>query len=248
VNCDLSGSVALVTGARGVIGAAIAQYLAEAGAAVATSDLPGVPSASGETALQFDHDVTSKEQWGAVVDAVGDRLGPVDILCNAAGIRPPTTNVDELTVDMWTTAFQVNATGMLFGCQAVLPDMKRREFGKIVNLASTLGKESLAGSAAYGASKHAVIGLTQSLAHEVGEFNINVNAVCPGPVNTPLLNPSGDPRVGRDLEARLSALAPMRRIATPDDVAALVTFLASERARNIQGQSINVDAGRSMHV
>lgn len=245
--CDLSGSVALVTGGRGAIGAAIAQYLAAAGAVVATSDLPGVAPTQGGS-LQLDHDVTSPEQWRSAVDTVLHELGPVDILCNAAGIRPPITNVDELTLDMWTTAFQVNATGTLFGCQAVLPGMKQRGTGKIVNVSSTLGKESLAGSAAYGASKHAVLALTQSLAHEVGQFNINVNAVCPGPVNTPLLNPSGDVAAGAELEARLSALAPMKRIATPDDVAALVTFLASEQARNIQGQSINVDAGRSMHV
>lgn len=248
MQCDLTGKVALVTGGRGVIGAAIAGYLAESGATVVVSDLPSAGTASDARLVTCDHDVSSGEQWASVVGRINRDFGPVDILCNAAGVRPLPAEVSEISLDLWNRAFEVNATGTLLGCQAVLPDMQRRRWGKIVNIASTLGKESLTGSAAYGASKHAVIGLTQSLAHESGPYNINVNAVCPGPVQTPMLNPSGDPTVGRDLEAKLSTLAPLRRIAEPEDVAALVVFLASEHARNIHGQAVNVDGGRSTHT
>jgi NAD(P)-dependent dehydrogenase (short-subunit alcohol dehydrogenase family) len=244
---DLSGAVALVTGGCGGIGAAVARSLGAAGARVAVSDLASAHAESGDW-RQYAHDVSSREQWSDVVDRLERDAGQIDILCNAAGISHPLLEVEEIAPETWSKTLAVNATGVFFGCQAVLPGMKRRRRGKIVNIASTVGKDAVARNAAYGASKHAVIGLTQALSREAGPHNINVNAVCPGPVDTPLLNPSTDPAVRDKLQRDLSALASLGRIATVDDVAALVTFLVSEQARNVQGQAINVDAGRSTHT
>ncbi len=255
MNCDLPDMVALVTGGLGQVGTIVADVLAAAGARVAVSDRPEVVSDRGEAArgwLCLPHDVTSAESWRLVVEVVSDRLDSVDILVNLAGVMLAVAPIEDVTLDQWNQTLAVNATGVFLGCQAVLPAMRRRRRGKIINISSIAGKDSSAWSSAYGASKHAIIGLTQSVAKEVGKDNINVNAICPGPMRTKMIEPMLSHRYpGKswaDLESDYLAAFPLGRMIDPIDVGHLVVFLASEAARNIHGQSISLCGGQDMHT
>ena len=254
---EFDGRVALVTGAGAGIGRAVALRLARGGCAVGVIDIDhaGVDAtvaqvhALGGRAAAATANVAVRAQVIAAVDALTATLGPVDILVNNAGILRTAAFLD-VTEDDWRSSFAVNLDGVFHGCQAVLGGMVERRRGAIVNMASWTGKQGVANHAAYGATKAAIINLTQSLAAEFGELGIRANAVCPGIiVDTPmraaaeaLARAKGLP----DVDTRARAV-PLRRAGTPAEVAELVAFLASDRAAYATGQAVNVTGGLWMN-
>jgi len=172
-------------------------------------------------------------------------LGRIDILVNNAGILRTAKFLDT-TPEIWRDTLGVNLDGVFHFCQAVLPHMLAAESGAIINMSSWTGKKGVLNHAAYSASKFAVIGLTQSLAAEVGEHGIRVNAICPGIIVETQMREAAE-AMNRaqglpDIEARAKTV-PLRRTGTPDDIAGVVAFLASNEARYMTGQAINITGG-----
>jgi 2-hydroxycyclohexanecarboxyl-CoA dehydrogenase len=247
---DLQGKRALVTGGASGIGAATARRLAAEGARVAVGDLN--LDGAREIAAELDGfatelDVTDTASVGRAVAAVADALGPVDVLVNNAGTDRFAffVNSDEA---LWDTVLGVNLRGVLACTHAVLRSMQERGGGAIVNVASEAGRVGSQGSATYSAAKAGVIGFTKAIARESARFGVRCNAVAPGPIETPLLN-SAETQLGelgaRLKQAMIDATA-VRRIGEPDEVAAVIAFLASDDASYVTGQTVNVSGGLSM--
>ncbi|HEY4281085.1 MAG TPA: SDR family NAD(P)-dependent oxidoreductase [Conexibacter sp.] len=251
----LEERVALVTGAASGIGAGIARVLAREGATLVLTDLDTdrlAPLAEELGATALAQDVTS---WGSCEAAVAEtiaRHGRVDVLVNNAGI---TSGVpfQELTEAEWDRVNDVNAKGVFLSTRAVVDHMIKRRDGAIVSISSMAGKEGLPLLAHYCATKFAVIGITQSLAKELAPYGVNVNAVCPGVVRTPLWEPLLDDLSASKGITREQAWQefvdpiPLGRPQEPEDIGEAVAFLASERARNMTGQAINVTGGMQVH-
>jgi NAD(P)-dependent dehydrogenase (short-subunit alcohol dehydrogenase family) len=252
-----SRGIALVTGAGSGIGRAIALRLGQEGWGVAVNDVDPARAAAvtrelaaaGARAVPIAADVGDRAAaLGMVRDAV-DALGAVDLLVNNAGLCRLGAIADYAEAD-WRATFRVNVDGVFFCCQAVLPHMLARGRGSIVNLASWSGKAGAPYFGAYCASKFAVIGLTQSLAKEVASRGIRVNAVCPGIVAGTEMRAQVDAEsraLGRPTSADRVSWIPMGRLAEAHDVAGVVAFLASDDARYMTGQAINVTGGLWMH-
>lgn len=241
----LAGRVALVTGGGRGIGAAVARALAVAGARVMAAARHPVPLDGVATERC---DVTQPGDVTALVRATTERLGPVDILVNNAG-SASSAPVAKITLDEWHRLFAVNATGALLCTQAVLPGMRERRRGRIVNIASIAGLTGDKYIAAYSAAKHAVVGFTRSLAAELAGSGVTANVVCPGYVDTPLTDGTLDRIMERTHSTREAALhavlehSGQPRLVTADEVAACVLGLLSDGAAAINGQAIVLDAG-----
>jgi 3-oxoacyl-[acyl-carrier protein] reductase len=241
--------VAIVTGAASGIGAATAQRLGREGAAVVAADLnlagaeqtaAAIRSAGGE-AVAVQTDVTQRSQVEAMLAAALDRYDHVDVLANIAGIAHDEPFL-EITDDWWHKILAVNLTGVFLCAQTVARQMVERGIaGRIVNLASTNGLVGEAGLAHYNASKFGVVGLTMTLAIELGPHNIRVNSVCPGLIKTPLT------RAGYTNPAWVAGYLPkipMNRFGEPEEVAAAVAYLASEDSGFITGAQLVIDGGQ----
>ena len=250
----LAERIALVTGGGGGIGRAISLALAAEGRAVAVADLredaaaavaEGVERASG-TALAVALDVTDGDSVGAAVERVTAELGPVDILVNNAGwdeLRP-FLETDEA---FWDRVIEINFKGCLRLTRRVLGGMVDRRFGRLVNIGSDAGRVGSSLESVYSGAKGGVIAFTKTIAREVAGAGVTANAVCPGPTRTPMLEgmaASGEK--AERLVASLERAVPMRRLGEPEDVAAAVAFLASERAGYITGQTLSVSGGLTM--
>lgn len=241
----LAGRVALVTGGGRGIGAAIARTLAGAGARVMAAARHPVPL---EGVVTERCDVTQPGDVTALARATTERLGPIDILVNNAG-SASSAPVARITLDEWHRLFAVNATGTLLCTQAVLPGMRERRRGRIVNIASIAGLSGDRYIAAYSAAKHAVVGFTRSLAAELAGSGVTANAVCPGYVDTPLTDGTLDRIMERTHSTREAALhavlehSGQPRLVTADEVAACVLALVDDGAAGINGQAIVLDAG-----
>ena len=250
----LAERIALVTGGGGGIGRAISLALAAEGRAVAVADLredaaaavaKEVERASG-TALAVALDVTDGDSVGAAVERVGAELGPVDILVNNAGwdeLRP-FLETDEA---FWDRVIEINFKGCLRLTRRVLGGMVDRRFGRLVNIGSDAGRVGSSLESVYSGAKGGVIAFTKTIAREVAGAGVTANAVCPGPTRTPMLEgmaASGEK--AERLVASLERAVPMRRLGEPEDVAAAVAFLASERAGYITGQTLSVSGGLTM--
>jgi (S)-1-phenylethanol dehydrogenase len=239
----LAGHVALVTGAARGIGAEFAARLAREGAAVAVVDLADgsqtVESieASGGKAAAYQADIADAEAVATVADRVRSRLGTVDILVNNAGIYP-VTPFSELTAAEWRRVFAINVDAMFHTCRALLPGMKDRGWGRVVNVASNAVALQVPGQVHYIASKMAVIGLTRGIATEFGEFGITANAIAPSAVRTP-----GTAHLPEEGFSALANAQSIKRSSVPADLAGTLAFLASDDAAFITGQTVYVDGG-----
>ena len=263
---DLTDKVAIVTGAGGGIGAGICKVLAGQGARIVAADAAGDAAesvarevvAEGGEATSIVADVTSRESAEGLVSQTLDRQGRIDILVNNAGVVGAagwwdrTTSSDE----DWDRALSVNLRGTVIVSEAVAPHMKERGYGKIVNIASIAARRGGKDMPQYYASKAAVLSWTQSQALQLAPFNINVNAVCPGLLWTPMWEAIARSRGHGDYEPAWKGLSdrevfdksvelriPLGREQTPEDVGKLTAFLVSDDAENITGQAINLDGG-----
>ncbi|MDK2863922.1 MAG: meso-butanediol dehydrogenase / (S,S)-butanediol dehydrogenase / diacetyl reductase [Thermotogota bacterium] len=253
--------VVMITGAGGGIGRATAENFAKEGAILALTDVDErgledlVSSLKRQETLvtSYRMDVTKEEEIKQVVGAILKDFGKIDILVNNAGVS--TMNwFWELTEEEWDFNMNVNAKGVWLVTKHVAPHMIQRKKGKIVNIASMAAKIGAPLLAHYSASKFAVVGFTQAAAKELAPYGINVNAVCPGFVKTPMqdrevvweakLRNIDDPEEVRN---KYIAQTPLGRLCYPEDVARVVLFLASEDAGFMTGQAINVTGGVCMH-
>jgi 3-oxoacyl-[acyl-carrier protein] reductase len=244
---QLHGQTAIVTGAATGIGEAIARRLHAAGAIIAVVDLDldgaarVAASLAGESfALRADVAVAA-DTIRAVEEAIA-RTGRIDILVNNAGIAGRAAPIEEQTDDDWQRAIAVNLTGTFNFCRAVVPHMRSRGYGRIVNIASIAGKEGNPRMAAYSASKAGVIGLTKSLGKEVATDGICVNAVSPAVVHTRILDQLTPEQV-----AYMTEKIPMRRTGEPDEIAAVVHFLASPECSFVTAQCYDASGGRATY-
>jgi len=249
MDLGLRDKIALVTGAGSGIGQAIALSLAGEGVRLIATDLrqetveatATAATAGGTDALGLQLDVTDYGQAQAVVQHVMQRFGRIDILVNCAGAWRVNLFVDSQPED-WT--FEVNTCfmGVVHCTRAVLDGMMAQRSGKIVNIASDAGRVGEVRQAVYSGAKAAVIAFSKAVAKEVGRYNIHVNCVCPGFTKTPATTE----RLTPELEARIVRLYPLGKLGTPEDVAKAVTFLASDGASHITGQTLSVSGGYSM--
>ncbi len=239
---DLTGRVALVTGAARGIGSAIAERLATAGATVAIADIDPATAGSSTIGMVLKADVSRSEDVTRMVNTVLERLGQIDILVNNAGIVGTEAPVRDLSEADWDRVLNTNLKGVFLCSRAVIGHMVERSRGAIVSIASISGKEGNANMAAYSVSKAGVICFTKTLAKEVLDHNIRVNCVAPALIETEMTL-SLDP----ERAAFLTSKIPMGRLGKPDEVAALVHFLASDEATFTTGQCYDVSGGRATY-
>ena len=255
----LTGKVAIVTGGARGIGKSIVEGFAREGASVVISDilldvaqeLAEKLTRNGTRVLAVKTDVSKKSDANDLAAATMKEFGKIDILVNAAGIIRDTMLVD-IEEEEWDQVLDINVKGIYLIIRAVVPHMIATRQGKIVNISSRSGKDAQAGLSHYGASKFAIIGITQSLAKELAPNDINVNAVCPGIVRTDMWERILDARSARtgvpreEIWAGMIETIPLKRPQVPEDMANMVLFLCSDIARNITGEAINVNGGSRM--
>jgi 3-oxoacyl-[acyl-carrier protein] reductase len=248
---ELSGKVAIVTGGDSGIGKAISELFAAEGARVVIADISDGGTArsiskKGAIALHVKTDVRDEKQVRRLVAHTKRRFGGIDILCNNAGIEllKPMT---ETTEEEWEKVMQTNLKGVFLASKHVIPEMLERGGGAIVNTASQLGLVGLENFTAYCASKGGVILLTRSMALEYARQNIRVNCICPGPVQTPMLErellTETDPEAARKMWARRQ---PVGRLGQPQEIAQAALFLASERSSFVIGHALVIDGGYTL--
>lgn len=252
----LSGRRALVTGGGRGIGRAVVLDLARAGASVAVAartraEVEAVASgilAAGGRAVAVEMDVTDPARVRAAFASAREALGGIDILVSGAGIAP-TAPIARTSDAVWRQILETNLSGTFYCLREALPEMTERGWGRVVHLASIAGKTGYPYIGAYAASKHGVLGLTKCAALEVATTGVTVNAVCPGYVDTPMLE-AGVARIvektgltADEARRRLADMSPQKRLYTAEEVSALVLYLCSDAAAGINGQALSVDGG-----
>ena len=249
MNGDLQGQVAVVTGAAQGMGAAIARCLAGHGARVVVADVNDQGARAqakavrtdGGTAAAFEVDVTDERGVAAMIAFASDTYGSVQVLVNSAGILR-STRVEAITKSEWDLVLDVNLNGTFLCCAAVLEGMRESGYGRIINLASSAGRSvSTLGGAHYTASKAGVIGLTRALAKELGPHGITANAICPGLIDTEMVQENCAPERVQEYADSF----PITRLGTPAEIAELVRFLVTDGAY-ITGACLDINGGDLM--
>ena len=266
---ELNDRVAIVTGAERGIGRAIAERMAAYGASVVVADLDADNAANAASEIRAEYtgvvvestdvDVTNRDSVARMASEAIARFGRIDILVNNAGIigAPGWEQRDRPDESDWDQIYEVNVKGVANASDIVAEYMKPNHYGKIVNIASGAGRQGGPGNPPYNVSKAGVISITQSYALELAPFNINVNAICPGLLWTPMWDRIATRNINMDddlsgltprqaFERVVSDRIPLGREQTPEDIGNLAVFLASNLAINITGQSINVNGGSRM--
>jgi 2-dehydro-3-deoxy-L-rhamnonate dehydrogenase (NAD+) len=234
-----SGRVALVTGGASGIGAAVAQRLHDEGARVASLD---VEDESPNGVLALAGDVSSSAEVAAAVTATRTELGPIDILVCSAGVPGASLPTVEVTDEEWRRVMGINADGVFFCNRAVIPGMVERGYGRIVNVASIAGKEGNPMAGAYSASKAAVIALTKAIGKDLALTGVLVNCVAPAVIETPILEGISEEHIGYMVDR-----IPMGRMGEPEEVAALICWLASDECSFSTGATYDVSGGRAVY-
>jgi NAD(P)-dependent dehydrogenase (short-subunit alcohol dehydrogenase family) len=244
---DLGGRVAAITGAAGGIGYAVAQRMTQSGARVMLWDsnevaLAGARSALGDAASTCVVDVTDANAVARAATETASNLGGIDILVCCAGITGPNTTAWEYPIDEWLRVFDVNVHGLFYCNRAVVPIMRKNDYGRIINIASVAGKEGNPNAAAYSASKSAVIGLTKSLGKELAKTGIRVNCITPAAVRTAMF----DQMTQQHIDFMLSKI-PLGRFGRVEEIAAMVCWLASEECSFSTGAVFDLSGGRATY-
>ena len=246
--CNLTDKVAIVTGASRGIGEAIAKQLSSCGAKIIliarnSDQLVAVKEtiiSNGGIAESMAGDVSNLNSISEIVTNTIDKWGQIDILVNNAGIARDNI-IMRMKEDDWDSVMNINLKGCFNGIKSVARPMIKNKAGRIINITSVIGQIGNAGQSNYAASKAGIMGLTKSMAKEFGSRNITVNAVAPGYITTDMTNELND-----EVKEQMKSSIPLGRLGTPDDVANLVCFLASDEAGYITGQTFNVDGGMVM--
>jgi 3-oxoacyl-[acyl-carrier protein] reductase len=244
---ELTGQTAIVTGAATGIGEAIARRLAKAGAAVAVADLnlngaTEVARSIGSDAFPLQIDISRSAAVNASINQVIERRGQIDVLVNNAGIAGKAAPLWEQSDEDWTSVIAVNLLGVVYCTRAVLPHMRKRKYGRVVNIASIAGKEGNPNMSPYSATKGAVITFTKSIGKEVATDGICVNAVAPAVIRTHILDQLTPEQVDY-----MTQRIPMRRTGTTDEIAAVVHFLASPDCSFVTAQCYDASGGRATY-
>jgi 3-oxoacyl-[acyl-carrier protein] reductase len=234
-----SGRVALVTGASSGIGAAVARRLRDEGARVASFDLH---EDAPEGVLALTGDVSRSTDVGAAVSETQRELGPLDVLVCSAGVPGTSLATVDVTDEEWRRVMAINADGVFFSNRAVIPGMVERGYGRIVNVASIAGKEGNPMAGAYSASKAAVIAMTKAIGKDIARTGVLVNCVAPAVIETPILEGISEEHIGYMVER-----IPMGRMGEPEEVAALVCWLASEECSFSTGATYDISGGRAVY-
>jgi 2-dehydro-3-deoxy-L-rhamnonate dehydrogenase (NAD+) len=234
-----SGRVALVTGGASGIGAAVVRRLLEEGARVASFDLH---AASYDGALALTGDVSRSEDVDAAVAQTKRELGPVDVLVCSAGVPGASLATVDVSDEEWRRVMGINADGVFFCNRAVIPTMVERGYGRIVNVASIAGKEGNPMAGAYSASKAAVIAMTKAIGKDLARSGVIVNCVAPAVIETPILDGITEEHIGYMVER-----IPMGRMGEPEEVAALICWLASDECSFSTGATFDVSGGRAVY-
>jgi len=246
--CNLTDKVAIVTGASRGIGEAIAKQFSSYGAKIIliarnSDQLVAVKetiNSNGGIAESMAGDVSNLNSISEIVTNTIDKWGRIDILVNNAGIARDNI-IMRMKEDEWDSVMNINLKGCFNGIKSVARPMIKNKAGRIINITSVIGQIGNAGQSNYAASKAGIMGLTKSMAKELGSRNITVNAVAPGYITTDMTNELND-----EVKEQMKSSIPLGRLGTPDDVANLVCFLASDEAGYITGQTFNVDGGMVM--
>jgi 3-oxoacyl-[acyl-carrier protein] reductase len=249
----VEGKVAIVTGAGNGIGKAIARQLAEHGAKVALLDIARDKAEEaaaemedlGLTVTGIACDVSLRSEVDSAVQTIKERFGTISILVNNAGVGGPFHRADQVSEEEWDWILNTNLKSVYLFCHQLLPDMKQKRYGRILNIASIQGLFGSAHSSTYVASKHGMIGYTKTIAAEWGEFGITCNAICPGYVDTAL---GVQTDKISDYMERVMHKSPVKRIATPDEIAALAMHILGPYGGYINGSAYTIDGGITSHV
>ncbi len=247
---SLKDKVAVITGAARGIGAAIAERFLKAQAKVVLADMDSAEALktakkldpAGGRSLVVGVDITKFSETQAMANQVVDRLGTIDILVNNAGIAGPNKPLVEVTEEEWDLVNDINLKGVFFCCKAVLPVMLKNRYGRIVNVASIAGKEGNPNLTPYSATKAGVICLTKALAKEVCNQGIYVNCITPAVIETPILR-----QVTQQQIDYMTSRIPMGRVGKPEEVAALIHFLASDDCSFTTGGCFDISGGRATY-
>lgn len=249
----MKGKVALVTGAGSGIGRATAELFAVHGAFVVVAD-KNLDTAketlelikkSGEKGLALEVDISQEDQVKSLIEETVDRFGQLNYACNNAGIEGDQAFTAECSAENWSRVININLNGTWFCMKYQIPEMLKNSDGAIVNVSSIAGLLGFPGIPAYASSKHGINGLTKTAALEYAEQGIRINAVCPGAIQTPMI----DRFVGTESQERKDLIAshPIGRLGRPEEVAEAIVWLCSEKASFITGQILAVDGGYTVH-